>query len=68
MPEGRESPSPSRQSGKQIHDPPASGHGINKTDTSNPEAQLEHLESNPNPHIMDHAREKMFAKTERENK
>jgi hypothetical protein len=27
MPEGRESPPPERQSGKQLHDPPAEGFG-----------------------------------------
>ncbi|KAI5464809.1 hypothetical protein BGZ63DRAFT_421803 [Mariannaea sp. PMI_226] len=64
MPEGHQSPPPERQSGRQLHDPPASGHGINKVD-SDPKSQLEHLESNPKRHIMDDAREKMFAKTER---
>lgn len=31
MPEGRESPPPEKQSGKQQHDPPASGQGTDNT-------------------------------------
>jgi hypothetical protein len=41
MPEGRQSPAPEDQSGRQQQDPPASGHGINKTDGKDPKGQLE---------------------------
>ncbi|EXL94103.1 hypothetical protein FOIG_13013 [Fusarium odoratissimum NRRL 54006] len=41
MPEGRQSPAPEQQSGRQQQDPPASGHGINKTDDKDPKRQLE---------------------------
>ncbi|KAF6521290.1 hypothetical protein HZS61_015548 [Fusarium oxysporum f. sp. conglutinans] len=47
MPEGRQSPAPEQQSGRQQQDPPASGHGINKTDDKDPKSQLENLSSNP---------------------
>jgi len=65
MPEGRESPSPERQTGKQIHDPPGSGQGLNnkadeKTD-KDPKSQLENLESNPKD-PMEEARKIIFAK------
>ncbi|KAK7418191.1 hypothetical protein QQZ08_011344 [Neonectria magnoliae] len=64
MPEGRESPSPERQSGKQLHDPPGSGQGIQETDNKDPKDQLKNLESNPKD-VMEDARKKMFAKTEK---
>ncbi|KAF5612939.1 uncharacterized protein FSUBG_1169 [Fusarium subglutinans] len=41
MPEGRQSPAPEQQSGRQQQDPPASGHGINKPDGKDPKSQLE---------------------------
>ncbi|KLO97733.1 hypothetical protein CEK26_009720 [Fusarium fujikuroi] len=41
MPEGRQSPAPEQQSGRQQQDPPGSGHGINKTDDKDPKSQLE---------------------------
>lgn len=40
MPEGRQSPPPEQQSGRQQQDPPASGHGVNKTDDKDPKDQL----------------------------
>ncbi|KND90537.1 hypothetical protein TOPH_04708 [Tolypocladium ophioglossoides CBS 100239] len=49
MPEGGESPPPERQTGAQLHDPPASGQGTdnaqNKKETL--KSQLENLSSNP---------------------
>lgn len=41
MPEGRESPSPSRQTGAQQHDPPGSGQGIGKMDDKKEKLQKE---------------------------
>lgn len=32
MPEGRQSPPPERQTGRQVNDPPASGQGTDQTD------------------------------------
>lgn len=40
MPEGHQSPPPERQSGKQLHEPTASGHGLDKVDID-PKSQLE---------------------------
>ncbi|QPC58211.1 hypothetical protein HYE67_000442 [Fusarium culmorum] len=71
MPEGRQSPAPEQQSGRQQQDPPASGKGINETDNKDPKAQLEdtnsalqNLSSNPKG-ITDEEVEKKFAKTEK---
>ncbi|KAM0373439.1 hypothetical protein ACHAPY_009098 [Fusarium culmorum] len=64
MPEGRQSPAPEQQSGRQQQDPPASGKGINETDNKDPKAQLENLSSNPKG-IIDEEVEKKFAKTEK---
>ncbi|KAM0440003.1 hypothetical protein ACHAPT_001105 [Fusarium lateritium] len=61
MPEGRQSPSPENQSGRQLQDPPASGKGINETDNKDPKGQLENLESNPKSITEDVLKEK-FAK------
>jgi hypothetical protein len=41
MPEGRQSPAPEQQSGRQQQDPPASGKGINETDNKDPKGQLD---------------------------
>jgi hypothetical protein len=64
MPEGRQSPPPEQQSGRQQQDPPASGHGINKTDGKDPKGQLDNLESNPKGITEDVLKEK-FSKTEK---
>ncbi|KAM0351896.1 hypothetical protein ACHAPU_002410 [Fusarium lateritium] len=64
MPEGRQSPAPEDQSGRQQQDPPASGHGLTKTDDTNPEAQLDNLSSNPKSATEDAVKEK-FSKTEK---
>ncbi|KAK4100461.1 hypothetical protein N658DRAFT_524613 [Parathielavia hyrcaniae] len=52
-----QSPPPERSSGKQMIDPPASGHGTNKVPhkaDANKEA-IEHLTSNPKGPMEDHA-------------
>ncbi|KAF7553981.1 hypothetical protein G7Z17_g3214 [Cylindrodendrum hubeiense] len=63
--EGRNSPPPESQTGKQLHDPPGSGQGLNNTDNKtkdkDPKAQLENLESNPKD-VMEEARKRIFAK------
>jgi hypothetical protein len=63
MPEGRESPPPERQTGAQLHDPPASGQGVddatNKEQTN--KEQLKNLESNPIGPMDPYLKEK-FAK------
>ncbi|RBQ70976.1 hypothetical protein FVER14953_20749 [Fusarium verticillioides] len=64
MPEGRQSPAPEQQSGRQQQDPPASGHGINKTDDKDPKSQLENLSSNPKG-ITDDIVDEKFSKTEK---
>ncbi|CCT69930.1 uncharacterized protein FFUJ_05854 [Fusarium fujikuroi IMI 58289] len=64
MPEGRQSPAPEQQSGRQQQDPPGSGHGINKTDDKDPKSQLENLSSNPKG-ITDDIVEEKFSKTEK---
>ncbi|KAM0252736.1 hypothetical protein ACHAP5_001031 [Fusarium lateritium] len=64
MPEGRQSPAPEDQSGRQQQDPPASGHGINKTDGKDPKGQLDNLSSNPKSVTEDSVKEK-FSKTEK---
>ncbi|KAK4183580.1 hypothetical protein QBC35DRAFT_418656 [Podospora australis] len=60
---GRQSPSPSQQTGKQLHDPPAGGQGVDDSshkDQTNKD-QLANLESNPK-WPMDAEVEKKFAK------
>ncbi|EXL94104.1 hypothetical protein FOIG_13013 [Fusarium odoratissimum NRRL 54006] len=64
MPEGRQSPAPEQQSGRQQQDPPASGHGINKTDDKDPKRQLENLSSNPKG-LTDDIVDEKFSKTEK---
>ncbi|EWY88983.1 hypothetical protein FOQG_01337 [Fusarium oxysporum f. sp. raphani 54005] len=64
MPEGRQSPAPEQQSGRQQQDPPASGHGINKTDDKDPKSQLENLSSNPKG-LTDDIVDEKFSKTEK---
>ncbi|KAL7938740.1 hypothetical protein V8C35DRAFT_275971 [Trichoderma chlorosporum] len=63
MPEGRQSPTPERQTGAQLHDPPASGKGpdINKFSQKDPKSQLDCLTSNPKG-PMDDALEHKFSK------
>ncbi|TDZ16874.1 hypothetical protein C8034_v004028 [Colletotrichum sidae] len=65
MPEGRQSPSPERQTGAQLQDPPASGKGTddatNKEETN--KKALENLESNPKGPLDDALKEK-FSKTQ----
>lgn len=41
MPEGGESPPPERQSGKQIHEPPASGQGVQNVDSKAKKGEME---------------------------
>ncbi|EXM35420.1 hypothetical protein RAB80_010781 [Fusarium oxysporum f. sp. vasinfectum] len=64
MPEGRQSPAPEQQSGRQQQDPPASGHGINKSDDKDPKSQLENLSSNPKG-LTDDIVDEKFSKTEK---
>ncbi|KAK4151534.1 hypothetical protein C8A00DRAFT_17067 [Chaetomidium leptoderma] len=60
MAERGQSPPPERSSGKQMHDPPASGKGTD--DASNKEdvnkAALEHLTSNPKGPMEDEVERK----------
>ncbi|PHH78233.1 hypothetical protein CDD80_7187 [Ophiocordyceps camponoti-rufipedis] len=58
-----ESPPPERQSGPQLHEPPASGKGISSSDDKNDKgsAQLQGLSSNPKGPLDDAVQEK-FAK------
>ncbi|KAK1964048.1 hypothetical protein LY78DRAFT_659728 [Colletotrichum sublineola] len=65
MPEGRQSPSPERQTGAQQQDPPASGTGTDdasQKDTTNKES-LQNLSSNPKGPMDDALKEK-FSKTQ----
>ncbi|KAH6957043.1 hypothetical protein BKA59DRAFT_281311 [Fusarium tricinctum] len=64
MPEGRQSPAPEDQSDRQQQAPPASGHGVNKTDGKDPKGQLDNLSSNPKSITEDAVKEK-FSKTEK---
>ena len=41
MPEGAESPPPERQSGKQLHEPPASGQGVQNVDSNAKKGEME---------------------------
>jgi hypothetical protein len=63
MPEGRQSPSPERQTGAQLHDTPASGQGTdnaeNKEQTN--KESIESLSSNPKGPLDDAVKDK-FAK------
>ncbi|RSL61825.1 hypothetical protein CEP51_013571 [Fusarium floridanum] len=62
MPEGRQSPSPEGQSGRQLQDPTGSGTGgLGKTEYKDPKSQLDNLVSNPKPITEDILKEK-FAK------
>ncbi|KAI0103948.1 hypothetical protein GGR51DRAFT_236715 [Nemania sp. FL0031] len=61
--EGRQSPPPERQTGAQVHDPPASGKGTDSADNKEQinQDQLKGLSSNP-PGPMDQFLEDKFAK------
>ncbi|KAM0460748.1 hypothetical protein ACHAO4_001540 [Trichoderma viride] len=65
MPEGRESPPPERQSGRQLQDPTGSGKAsdVTKTSETDPNHQLDCLSSNPKG-PMDDALEHKFSKGE----
>lgn len=41
MPEGAESPPPERQSGKQLHETPASGQGVQNVDNKAKKGEME---------------------------
>ncbi|KAI1185234.1 hypothetical protein F5B17DRAFT_432786 [Nemania serpens] len=60
---GRQSPPPETQSGRQLHDAPASGQGTDKMDNKEQknEDQLKNLTSNP-PGPMDAVLEDKFSK------
>ena len=66
MPEGRQSPPPESQSGRQMNDVPGSGQGVD--DASNKEStnsdQLKNLESNPSEGPMDKSLKEKFSKTQ----
>ncbi|CAM1502306.1 Fc.00g042900.m01.CDS01 [Cosmosporella sp. VM-42] len=66
MPEGRESPSPERQSGRQIHETPGSGQGTDNAENKEQinKDQLESLKSNPKDVMEDELKQK-FAKSEK---
>ncbi|TVY58451.1 hypothetical protein LCER1_G001706 [Lachnellula cervina] len=58
--QGRQSPPPEEQSGKQQQDTPASGKGVNDKDSNNKDdskSQLEGLSSNPKGPLDDHVAE-----------
>lgn len=63
MPEGRESPPPETQSGRQQRDPPAAGKGIDNAENKGKEmkSDLDNLSSNPTPE-MDKALKDKFSK------
>lgn len=65
MPEGRQSPPPERQTGRQQQDAPGSGKGLADVNTENKaneqQDQLKNLESNPKG-PMDDALEWKFSK------
>ncbi|KAK9440991.1 hypothetical protein VB005_05626 [Metarhizium brunneum] len=56
MPEGTQSPPPERQTGKQLHEPPAKGSGIDEVDNKGDKmkSELENLSSNPKGPMDDH--------------
>ncbi|KAI9148678.1 hypothetical protein HJFPF1_08362 [Paramyrothecium foliicola] len=59
MPEGRQSPSPERQTGAQIHDTPGDGQGIEQVHDKHDkmEVEVDKLESNPKGPLEDHLKE-----------
>jgi len=61
---GGESPPPETQTGAQLHDAPASGHGVNdpKNKEQTNKADIESLTSNPKG-PMDDALEEKFSKS-----
>ncbi|KAL2207049.1 hypothetical protein CC79DRAFT_1367938 [Sarocladium strictum] len=63
MPEGRESPPPETQSGRQQQDPPASGKGTDNAENKGEhmKSELDNLSSNPTPE-MDKALKDKFSK------
>ncbi|PHH84432.1 hypothetical protein CDD83_1955 [Cordyceps sp. RAO-2017] len=65
MPEGRESPPPERQTGAQMHDPPASGHGVASAERKGEalRSEVEALPSNPE-RAGDDALKQKFSKKE----
>ncbi|PSS03501.1 hypothetical protein BD289DRAFT_478653 [Coniella lustricola] len=66
MPEGRQSPPPESQSGRQLKEAPAGGQGVsnveNKAETN--KSELENLSSNPKGPLDDTLKDK-FGKTEK---
>ncbi|KAM0322581.1 hypothetical protein ACHAQA_009428 [Verticillium albo-atrum] len=66
MPEGRQSPEPENQSGKQQQSPPGSGQGTDNADNKEQvnADQLKNLSSNPKGALDDALKEK-FSKTEK---
>ncbi|KAI1820676.1 hypothetical protein F4861DRAFT_542669 [Xylaria intraflava] len=67
--EGRQSPPPERQTGAQLHEPPASGQGVSRVDNKEQANidQLKNLTSNP-PGPMDAFLPDKFAKGYVKNK
>ncbi|OAQ73692.1 hypothetical protein VFPPC_01354 [Pochonia chlamydosporia 170] len=65
MPEGRESPPPERQTGKQLHDPPAEGFGTKEVGNKGEsmKSELKGLSSNPKGPLDDHLDEKFSKET-----
>ncbi|KAK0382894.1 hypothetical protein NLU13_8810 [Sarocladium strictum] len=63
MPEGRQSPPPETQTGRQQQDPPAEGKGIDNADNKGEhmKSDIENLASNPTPQ-MDKALKDKFSK------
>jgi hypothetical protein len=63
MPEGRQSPPPETQTGRQQQDPPAQGKGTDNADNKGEhmKEELDNLSSNPKPQ-MDKALEEKFSK------
>ncbi|KAH0492894.1 hypothetical protein TgHK011_007823 [Trichoderma gracile] len=63
MPEGRQSPPPERQTGRQLQDPTGSGKGpdYDKAQNKDPKSQLDNLTSNPKG-PMDDVLEHKFSK------
>ncbi|GAO17657.1 uncharacterized protein UV8b_07989 [Ustilaginoidea virens] len=60
MPEGHQSPPPERQSGKQLHEPPAEGFGTTQVGNKGEEvqAEIQNLESNPKGPLDHHLKDK----------
>ncbi|KAJ6439711.1 hypothetical protein O9K51_07602 [Purpureocillium lavendulum] len=65
MPEGHQSPPPERQTGRQLHDPPAHGQGTDdaKNKDKQMKSELENLTSNPEG-PMDSSLKDKFSKKE----